>query len=328
MDTPKHAKRVGLFVLACLILLAVLVINFSKGVSFFTPIYELYLRTSNAGGIKRGANVLIAGVPVGSVAGADLAPDGKSVILRLKLLQRYSVRQDALFVIEQSGFLGDQYVAIYPRSNTGSLLQSGALVTCQEPFNMQEVARNAAGFIQRIDETAKRLNEAIQDVRKHLLNEETLTNLAVTASNLRLASARAVTTVDSLEQLVVTNTAPVGISLSNVVRFTEQLNQMAADLNQTILTNQSQLTAAMKNFENATVLVNDLLADLRAGKGLAGGLLKDEQLKHEMSLLMTNLLSFSAKLDRNGILFYRSGTKTNWQRQPASSIYPGKDPRR
>ena len=38
---------------------------------------------------------------------------------------------------------------------------NGADVECEAPFNLQEIARAAAGFIQRIDETAKKLDAAV-----------------------------------------------------------------------------------------------------------------------------------------------------------------------
>ena len=57
-----------------------------------------------------------------------------------------------------------------------------------------------------MDETAKRLNEAIADIRRLLLNQETLTNLAAAATNLRAASDRASKAIDSINLMVKTNT--------------------------------------------------------------------------------------------------------------------------
>ena len=74
-------------------------------------------------------------------------------------------------------------------------LTNGAEVNCEAPFNLQEVARSAAGFIQRIDETAKKLDASVTDLRRVVLNEQTLTNFAVTIDNLRSVSERAMGTV-------------------------------------------------------------------------------------------------------------------------------------
>src|SRR5207244_2418693 len=127
--------------------------------------------------------VLLAGVQVGTVNRIQLADDGKSVLISLLVYNDYKIYHDARFVIEQSGFLGDEYVSVIPTENKERLLVNGDEVNCQEPFNLQEVARSASGFIQRIDETAKKLDDSVTDLRRVVLNEQTLTNFAAALNN-------------------------------------------------------------------------------------------------------------------------------------------------
>ncbi|MGH7950951.1 MAG: MlaD family protein, partial [Limisphaerales bacterium] len=68
MDKSRLEIKVGLFVLIGLALLAVLLIQFSKGTSIFRSTYTLRLHTSNVSGLKPRAGVLLAGVQVGSVS--------------------------------------------------------------------------------------------------------------------------------------------------------------------------------------------------------------------------------------------------------------------
>src|SRR5438093_886746 len=107
MSQKRLEWKVGLFVVACLLLLGLLVLNFSKGLTFFTPTYTLRLRTSNVGGIKREASVLMAGVQIGNVTAAELGPEGTNVVVFLKILKRYPIHRDAVFAIDSMGFLGD-----------------------------------------------------------------------------------------------------------------------------------------------------------------------------------------------------------------------------
>ena len=65
--------KVGLFVFIGLALLAVLLIQFSKGTSLFRGTYTLHLHAANVGGLKQRASVLLAGVQVGSVSDIQLA---------------------------------------------------------------------------------------------------------------------------------------------------------------------------------------------------------------------------------------------------------------
>jgi len=161
MSKSRLEWKVGLFVFIGLALLAGLLLEFSKGVSFFRPTYVVYLRASNVGGLKPKAVVLMSGVQVGTVADIQLAPDGKSVTITLRLYKQYEIHKDAEFIIDQSGFLGDQYVAIRPTKNEGETFHDQDHATAEAPFNLQEFTRSATGFILRIDETVKKLEAII-----------------------------------------------------------------------------------------------------------------------------------------------------------------------
>jgi len=55
MEKSHQEIKVGLFVFIGLVLLAVLLIQFSKGTSIFRGTYELHLHASNVGGLKQRA---------------------------------------------------------------------------------------------------------------------------------------------------------------------------------------------------------------------------------------------------------------------------------
>src|SRR5471030_2566038 len=125
MDSKRLELKVGLFVFIGLALLAVAVIQFSKGTSLFRGTYSLRLHAANVGGLKLSADVLLAGVSVGSVSDIKLDGAGKSVTIFLKIYKDYKIHGDARFVIEQSGFLGDEYVSVIPTANEKPELTDG-----------------------------------------------------------------------------------------------------------------------------------------------------------------------------------------------------------
>ena len=323
MNESRLAGKVGLFVAIGLLLVALLLLSFSKGFSLFAPTYELRLKASTVGGLRDRSAVLMSGVRVGDVVASDVAPDGQGVIIRLKIHRRYSIRDDARFVIDQIGFLGDQYVAIHPQKNAGKPLPPGAEVVCEEPFNLQEVVRSTSGLIQRVDQTVQVLNDAIQRLDRTVFHEQTLTNLTVTLSNFRLVSERAVTMVDGVNRLVQTNSPPISISVSNLVRFSEDLDKLASELQLTFSTNRADLTAAIRNMESTTRVLDGLVKDIEAGKGLAGSLVKDEQLKTNLFDMVENLAVLSSNLNKYGLLYKPKQPK----KEPVSKPkYPGRSP--
>lgn len=192
-------------------------------------------------------------------------------------------------------------------------------MTCEAPFNLMEVARSTSGFITRIDDTAKKLDAAIADLRRLVLNEETLSNVAATVGTMRVASAHAVTTVDNINALVETNSVPVAVTLSNLVAFSDQLNRLST-------TNAPEISDAIKNVESASETLRSLLGELHAGKGLAGTLLKDPQVATNFATLVNNLALTSSNLNRLGlwgILWKPKPPRTNVVAKP---IYTGRNP--
>lgn len=295
--------RVGVFVMVGLVLAAVLIILFSKGLTLGKPTYEILLRTANVGGIKRGAAVLMAGVPVGSVGRVDLTPDGRAVVIHLKILKQYQIRSDASFVIEQAGFLGDQYVSITPTKNEGQFLKDGDLVSGMEPFNLQEAARAATGFLKRADETIQQLNGVVERLDRILLTEVNLTNVSAAVANFRDVSERVNKTAARVDGLIESNAPAITAGVSNLVSFSESLEQLAADLKQAVATNRDQANLTISNLNAASVTVNRLLSDLESGRGMAGSLLKDETVASQWKLTVSNLSVLSSNLNRFGLLY-------------------------
>ena len=327
MPKSRLEWKVGLFVFIGLVLLAVLLLQFSKGLGFFRPTYRILLHSQNVGGLKTGAMVLMSGVQVGTVSGTSLAEDGKSVTITLRIHRQYPVHRDAKFVIEQSGFLGDQFVAILPTKNAAEKFLDGGEASAEAPFDLQEVARSAAGFIQRIDETARKLNDTIAEVRRLVLNDQTLTNLSAAAGNLRAVSERALTMVDNINSVVATNSPAIAQSGSNLVAFSEQLNQFSSTLSGVLATNTPEINTAVKNIESSTEVLKNLLDDVQAGKGLAGTLLKNEQVSAHVSEIANNLSITSSNLNRLGlwgILWQHKPPQTN--ALPARPLASPKNP--
>ncbi len=293
--------KVGFFVLICLGILGALMLQFSKGTTFFRPTYTIGVRAPNIGGLRVRASVLMSGVQVGTISGIVLSPEGTNVTIELKIYRPFEIHRNARFAIEQFGFLGDQYVAIYPQGGVSPIMQSGESATADAPFNMQEFTRSATGFILRIDETAKRLNDAINDVRRFVLNEQTLTNLSYTVGSLRQVADDAQATVVNNNQLIVTNSSSVGLAVSNLTLFSAQLKGIAQTGQNILDTNGPVISTAVSNVAVATVTLTNLLHEVQAGHGLVGSLLENQQLAANVSLLSSNLTLTSSNLNEQGL---------------------------
>jgi phospholipid/cholesterol/gamma-HCH transport system substrate-binding protein len=301
MSQSRQELKVGFFVLFCLILVAILLLQFSKGITLFHPTKTIILSAGNIGGLRPRASVLMSGVQVGTVAETRLSPEGTNVSIYLKIYNQYIIRDDARFIIEQSGFLGDQYVAIYPGLNQGTILTNNSMAHAEEPFNLLAAARSANGFIQRLDSTAKKLDDAINDVRRLVLNENTLTNLSFTVSTLRQVSVDASSMVDNLNALIKTNGTEASAAVSNLFTFSEQLKALGTNAQDILHTNGTQISLAVSNIQTSTAILTNMLGEAQSGKGLVGGLFKNQDLANHVSILASNLAVSADNLNKLGL---------------------------
>jgi hypothetical protein len=100
----------------------------------------------------------------------------------------------------------------------------------------------------------------------------------------------------------------VGAALSNAVFFSQQINQFAGGMKEMLATNGAELGVTLKNFESSSEVLKNTLQDMQAGKGLAGTLLRNEQLATNvnttaanLSLTTSNFSIISSNLNRLGL---------------------------
>lgn len=297
----KTEWKVGLFLTISLVVTAALVINFSKGTNPLTKIYTIHLTTKNVDGLVKNAVVMMAGVPVGKISAIHLNTDTYIVTLDAKIKAEYQILADAKFFIETAGFLGDKYIGVIPGENKLPPLQNGATVVCQESFDLVRAARSATDLMDELKTVASQITNIVNRIDSKLLDEQTLTNLAAGLSNLREISAEASATIAAVNQLILTNTPPINAAIENVVTFSGQLKDAGTDLRSLISTNRVVIDESLANIKETTESLRNLVVAAEQGKGLAGKLFSDEELARNFSMLSSNLVDVSAKLNRGGL---------------------------
>lgn len=311
------ARKVGLFGLVGLAIIALLLVNFSRGAGFWKKQYEVTVRAEGVGGLKTGAFVAMSGVPIGTVKRISLAPDMRHVLIDCLIESHYDIHSDARFEIETSGFLGDQYISITPQSNLGGVIRPGGTIEAVKPFNMTEAVRSAVNLMQRLEGAAAKLDGAVSRVDRGLFSDTVISDLTNTIANARRVTERAGLAVRGVEDLIQTNTPTIQESLNNVQAFSARLNQfgnqldgltsqmggVVSNLDSVITSNRADLHIIVANAREATTDLKSITSDLQSGKGVAGALLKDPSMKESLHDIVGNLGVLSSNLSRHGILW-------------------------
>ncbi|MFZ5807227.1 MAG: MlaD family protein [Verrucomicrobiota bacterium] len=125
----KHLEqKVGAFVLAGLIVIAILILAFGRFGQLFERTYDIVAEFPNASGIIKNSQVLYRGAKVGIVPDVPkIANQGESVEITLRINGDVLIPRNAEFRIGVYGLLGDRFVDIIPPSQEKKLTKEEAL---------------------------------------------------------------------------------------------------------------------------------------------------------------------------------------------------------
>ncbi|HEY3856061.1 MAG TPA: MlaD family protein [Verrucomicrobiae bacterium] len=326
MNQSRYAAQVGVFVVIGLALIALLILNFSQGITLFQQTYELHIIMPTSAGLKPAADVMMAGVPIGKVIRPELRPDGRSVTINSTILGRYKIRTNAVFSVKSLGFLGDQYVEVTPAISEAPYLKDGDTVEGVAPFDMLQALQSTAGLLDQARKTVKDLDQAITNINRTILSDQTLYDFSLAISNFASVTGIAIKTVQGADDLVASNTPAITAMVTNLEAVSEKFNIMADQLDQIVVTNRGDINDAVKNLRDTTASFKQLAAGLEAGNGLAGSLLKDETMKAQAASLLSNANSvavqfadFGSNLNKNGI--WRSLWKPKPEEKKSSTTH-------
>ncbi len=299
--------KVGIFVLVCLVVAAVMIIRFGKYTRLAEKTYQITVVFPNVGGIVKDASVLYGGITVGKVREISLDQKGLlKVNVKLEIFEGVKIRKDAKFVINQSGLLGDRYVDVIPQSATADLLQPGDVVEGSTSVDLSEAIRSVVDVLKQAATTIERVDKAIQRIDEVALTTQSLLHVRSALANVDLTTSNAVELTASLRDMVEDNREHVDSALAsfseaseNISSASRRFDEASGRVNDLIQNNQEDIRAAVKNLADSTQRLNSLLAKLEKGEGTIGKLLVDPALHDELLELVQNWR-------RRGILYKES----------------------
>jgi len=127
---------VGLFVVVGILALAYLSIKLGQ-VEIFGRGYEVHALFPSVGGLKPGATVEIAGVPIGRVGSITLADYQARVTMFID--PRVELSDDSIVSIKTKGLIGEKFVQINPGGSDRIVPRGGRLREVEAPLDFEEL---------------------------------------------------------------------------------------------------------------------------------------------------------------------------------------------
>jgi phospholipid/cholesterol/gamma-HCH transport system substrate-binding protein len=130
---------VGVFVLIGLLCVAYLTIKRGRMEVLSDAGYRVVARCSSVSGLRVGAEVEIAGVPVGKVASIELSKDASAALVVLRLQSHLRLAEDTIATIKTSGLIGDKYVSLAPGGSPDMIGQGGEIRETQSVIDIESL---------------------------------------------------------------------------------------------------------------------------------------------------------------------------------------------
>jgi phospholipid/cholesterol/gamma-HCH transport system substrate-binding protein len=303
--------RVGLFVLAGAVLLAV-VIFYVTGGGGWGPKYRLHAFLPEVGGLALGAPVRVNGVEVGNVEKIVIAlpmpgaPPSKEhnieVDLRIQKSFESYIRSDSTAVLITEGLLGNRYVDI-ERGFVGRVLQNDDEIPGREEKALKEVVERSADLMDSLSSITRQASAVLTDVRngrgslgKFMVDQTAYNHLNSSLENLDRMMADVQAGKGTLGKLVTSDEMynRVDSVAGRVDNVLEAVQEQKGTLGKLVY-DPGVHESAKRLIDNS----NALLADVRAGKGTLGKLATDDSLFVQYKQAGENLSSATAKLNSN-----------------------------
>jgi phospholipid/cholesterol/gamma-HCH transport system substrate-binding protein len=167
MIPQKYETIVGLFVVASLAALLIMVLIIARQEGLWQNYIEYQAVFKNISGLRVGSEVRLAGVVVGSVTKTTVRSDGK-ILVNFEVLEKYreQIREDSVATIGMIGLLGDRSLDLASGTPEKPVLPAGGLVAGTEPLDLQELLSRAAPSLEAIQKTFNNLAKLTDDMSK------------------------------------------------------------------------------------------------------------------------------------------------------------------
>jgi phospholipid/cholesterol/gamma-HCH transport system substrate-binding protein len=315
--------RVGLTVLIASVTLGVLIFLMSGTGGWFTHKITLRSYFDNAGGLREGAPVRLAGVDIGNVTDIRIVEDKPMtpVEVTMKVNTRYSrsLRKDSVTLLSTAGILGETFVDVDSATAKGPAATNGDTLPARDQPQIEDVVRASQSTLQNMDGLLKRVDRIMSfiesgqgSIGKVIYDPSLYNQLNATVTEFKGLVDDIQKGKGSIGPLLTSDEA-----YKKVLATIDKLNVMVDDLQQGKGT-AGKLLKDPELFDNANKAianVRQLTDDINAGKGAIGTMTHDQEFAARLKTLMSNLSELSDRLEKGegtaGMLFKDPGLYNN-----------------
>lgn len=302
-ESRAREIRSGLFVIAGLAILAA----FTLWIAGTRPMgdgrasYEV--RLENAGGVRPGDSVRVAGIPVGRVTGVSLRPEAEQpVVFRVDLDPGVPITRASQARLASDGLLGSRYLAIELGEADAPPLAAGEAILGIPAGDVDQALARLDGVVDRavtlLDETTHTVR-GLSERLDALLSEENVEDVAATLQALRRTLEDTGPRLPPLLAKLETILDDLGKGTADLPEVTAEAQALVADLRQALGPGGERLAAVLDAAEGTMSSASDTLATVAGNSGDLEAAMRDlRAAAAELRALSTSLRERPSRLLR------------------------------
>jgi phospholipid/cholesterol/gamma-HCH transport system substrate-binding protein len=293
----------------------VLIFLMSGTGGWFTRKITLRAYIDNAGGLRDGAPVRLAGVDIGNVTGIRIV-EGKpmtpvEVTMKVNTKYSFNLRKDSVTMLATAGVLGETFVDVDSTTAKGPPATDGDTLAAKNQPDIQDVVRASQGTLQNMDALLKRVDRIVAFVEsgqgsigKVIYDPALYNQLNATVAEFKGLVDDIQSGKGSLGPLLTSDEA-----YKKAMAAIDKVNALIDDLQQgkgsagKLLKDPELYDNANKTIAN----VRQMTDDINAGKGAFGKMTHDQEFAARLQTTINNLAALSERLEKGegtaGMLF-------------------------
>lgn len=282
--------KLGIFVMAGLLVLIGSFYMIGKSRNIFGRDFELKARFNNLNGLMEGNNVLFSGIQAGTVKSIDMIGDTViEVTMQINSKVRPYIRKNAQAAIGTEGLMGNKVINIEPAKHPSIKVSDGDMLTAQKLVSTDEMLKTLSKTNNDVAAIAKALKETVLGLDTSeiftLMNDPEIgLSLKSSLNQINMATKNANKMTYGLNMLV--GRIRQGKGAAGVL-LTDTL--LASNLKYAVADFRATGGDAKKITGQLSSMVNGINNDLNHGKGPLHALLRDSSITIKLNASLDNL---------------------------------------
>jgi phospholipid/cholesterol/gamma-HCH transport system substrate-binding protein len=318
--------KVGSLIVIAILVMGVALYKLGKAVNLFSKRYELQAYLKEAGGLRVGGSVMVAGQLAGTIKDIQLLPVDMDTTRNVRLVvgidqsMQQQVRGDSRARVKTLGLLGDKIIDISPGTPKAAPLANGDTLQVVNALDYDQIIAKAASAVDDVVALTKDMHTLTASLVSgkgtmgQLLTNPALYNqlegtlartnaLLARVQNSRGTMARFLDDPTLYDHMV----SAVGGVDSLLVSMRSRNSTMGRLITDSTMYNQAVTT--MQSFTAIAANADSLMKNIAAGKGMLGKALTDDQLYTSLQKLIDDFTALVADIRKDPSRYTRGLVK-------------------